>query len=138
MLKIYDVESMFQINRQDWEPCGSNGYICLDEAEVQEELVVLDRCTFDEAYQIIPKLNLDGMYVGETLFNHRPYIVVCGWNPATQRRFYTKNIHTISYKEVFREREHVTLEWIMKHLSSEKAIQYFKEREMSVCPINLQ
>ena len=91
-----------------------------------------------EAYQIIPKLHLDGMCVGETLFNHRQYIEVYGYSTETQRRFYAKSIHTISYKYVFREREYVTLEWIMNHLSSEQAIHYFKERGVSVCPINLQ
>lgn len=138
MLKIYDVKSMFQVNRQNWKLCGNNGYTCCDESEVQEELVALDRCTFDEAFQIIPKLHLDGMYVGETLFNHRQYIEVHGYSTETQRRFYAKSVHTISYKYVFREREYVTLEWIMKHLSSEQAIHYFKERGISVCPINLQ
>lgn len=138
MLKIYIVKSMFQINRQEWEPCGDSGYACLDESEVPGEVIKLDRCSFSEAYQSIPNLQLNGVYVGKTAFRHRPYIAVNSWGIYDPRRFYAKDANTISYKQVFREKEYVTLEWITKHLSSDKAIQYFKERGMSICPINFQ
>lgn len=34
-----------------------------------------------------------------------------------------------------KEKKNVTLEWIMEHLSADKAIQFLKERGMAVCPI---
>ena len=68
-------------------------------------------------------------------FRHRPYIEINTPHCLEYERYYAKDAHTISYKLIFREKKDVTLEWIMEHLSAEKAIQYFKERGMSICPI---
>ena len=91
MLKIYDVRSVFQINRQQWEACGDAGYACKDDSEVQEERIILDKCPFSKAFQEIYNNYLNGIYANET-----------------------------------------------KHLTAEQAIQYFKDRGMTVCPISLQ
>lgn len=135
MLKIYSVKSMFQINRQRWQPCGTNGYVCLDEDKVQAELINLDHCSFDEAYQKISELHPDGLDIGETIFRHRPYITIGGWNAEEQERFYAGKVHTISHKDIYREKKYVTLDWISSHLTADEAIQYFKERGMTVRPI---
>ena len=139
MLKIYKTRSLFQVNHQKWETCGSGGYCCKYESEVEKELVLLDRCSFAEAtLKILDKQSrFDGVYAGMTLFLHRPFIEVGGFYRSEYTRLFAKNVHTFSYKVIFEEMEHVTLEWIMQHLSAEQAIQYFKEHGMNVCPINL-
>lgn len=138
MLKIYNVRSVFQINRQQWETCGDAGYICKDDSEIQEELVVLDKCSFDKAFCEIYNNCFDGLYADETPILHRPYIGVTGRCSLRGVQYCAKDIHTISYKVIYRERKHVSIDWITKHLTADQAIQYFKERGMTVCPINLQ
>lgn len=137
MLKIYDVRSVFQINRQKWDVCGTPGWICKDESEVGEEVIILDKMPFYHTFKAIAAnpSDYDGMFTGQTPFRHRPYIEIGGLFRSDYVRYYAKDAHTISYKLVFREKKNVTLEWIMEHLSAEKAIQYFKERGMSICPI---
>ncbi len=137
MLKIYDVRSMFKINRQEWDVCGNLGWICEDESEICKEVVILDKMRFYRALETIAANPNDykGMSAGQTLFRHRPYIEISNPHYLECERYYAKDAHTISYKLVCREKEGVTLEWIMEHLSAEKAIQYFKERGMSICPI---
>lgn len=46
-----------------------------------------------------------------------------------------KDFSSISIIEINEEKKDVTLEWIMGHLSADKAIQFLKERGMAVCPI---
>ena len=137
MLKVYDVRSMFQINHQKWDVCGSPGWVCKDESEVCEEVVILDKMRFYRTLEAIASNpnGYDGMFVGQTLFRHRPYIEINTPHCLEYERYYAKDAHTISYKLIFREKKDVTLEWIMEHLSAEKAIPYFKERGMSICPI---
>lgn len=137
MLKIYKTRSQFQINRQEWEACGKGGYYCKEESEVKKELVLLDKCNFaDAALEILDKQpHFDGVYAGVTIFLHRPFIEVGEFYRSEYKRLFAKDVHSFSYKIISEEMNHVTLEWIMQHLSAEQAIQYFKERGMSVCPI---
>lgn len=137
MLKIYKTHSLFQINRQGWERCGRGGYYCKEESEIKEELVLLNRCNFTEAVlEILDKQpRFDGVYAGMTMFLHRPFIEVGEFYRSEYTRLFAKDVHSFSYKVISEEMRHVTLEWIMKHLSAEQAIQYFKERGMNVCPI---
>lgn len=140
MLKIYKTRSLFQINRQKWERCGSTGYCCKEESEVKEELVLLDKCSFEDAMlKILDNLShFDGVYTDMTMFLHRPFIKVYGLFSSESTRLFAKDVRSFSYKVTYEEMEYVTLEWIMRHLKAEQAIQYFKERGMNVCPINLQ
>lgn len=48
---------------------------------------------------------------------------------------FKKDFSSISIIEVNEEKKNVTIEWIMEHLSADKAIQFLKERGMAVCPI---
>lgn len=138
MLKIYDVRSVFQINRQQWEACGDAGYACKDDSEVQEERIILDKCPFSKAFQEIYNNYLNEIYANETLILHRPYIGVVGCCRSRGSRYFADDVHTVSYKIIYRERECVSIDWITKHLTAEQAIQYFKDRGMTVCPISLQ
>ena len=128
MLKVYDVRSAFQINRQQWQACGDVGYMCKDDSEVQKEKIILDRCPFDKAFQEIYNHYFNGLYADETMFLHRPYIGVCGSCRSRGMKIFANDAHTISVKTIYREREYVSLDWIAKHLTAEQAVQYFKDR----------
>ena len=139
MLKIYETHSLFQINHQKWERCGVGGYCCKGESKVKKELVLLDKCSFEDAMLKIldNQSHFDGVYADMTMFLHRPFIEAgCGFFRSEYTRFFAKDVRSFSYKVIYEEMEDVTIEWIIQHLSAERAIQYFKERGMTVCPIN--
>lgn len=46
----------------------------------------------------------DGMFVGQTLFRHCPYIEINTPHYLEYERYYAKDAHTISYKLIFREK----------------------------------
>jgi hypothetical protein len=47
-----------------------------------------------------------------------------------------KHFKSISYMQTYEERKDVSLEWIIKHLPADQAIQYLKERGITTCPMN--
>lgn len=136
MLKIYCVQSFYQVNHQGWVRCGTDDYKCQDDGEAQEKQIIFERKHFNEAYDLIERLRPDGLYCDTTLFG-RPYIGVDGWNCRTPQKLFPKSVYTLSYKLVYKEVKYATLDWISEHLTADEAIQYFKERGMTVCPIKL-
>ena len=139
MLKIYNVKSFYQIDRQQWEECGHIGWTCQDETQIEEEIVILNEVPFYHAFDTIEADpgSFDGLYIGQTMFRRRPYIKIGGAFVSDYTRYFSQNAHTISYKVVYLEKKNITLEWIMKHLSADKAIQYFKDRGINICPIQI-
>ena len=50
-------------------------------------------------------------------------------------RKYIKKCEGFCLRAENRLRENVTLDWILKHLKADQAIQYLTERGMGICPI---
>lgn len=69
---------------------------------------------------------------------HQCIHIVCLKNGAVLPILRPERLRLRVTNQKHEEMEYVTLEWIMRHLKAEQAIQYFKERGMNVCPINLQ
>ena len=132
MLKIYTVVSYVSVDGAKWRSVGQVGHCCTDED--RDVKFFLDNASFAEAREYLSNNFLDGVYNSETFWRSKPTIAVYyrdAWDGVAY-----KNFKTISYKNVYEEDKYVTLEWIMKHLSSEKAIQYLKERGITTCPMN--
>ena len=136
MLKIYKVQSFYQVNRQEWMHCGTIGYVCQDEAKTKEQEILFEKKSFNEAYDLIGRFNFDGLYCDTTLFGH-PYIGIIGWYCSSPQKLFSKRTNTLSYKLVYNEVKYATLDWISSHLTADEAIQYFKERGITVCPIKM-
>lgn len=139
MLKIYDLSQQFKIDDGDWESCGSTGWYCKEEREVIPEILLADHLNWQDMKRLIeaaPSGILDGFEIKKTFFFKRPYISVSvGWWPNEIGRLYQNNPHTISYRVLRKENTSISMEWILENLPADKAIQYFKDRGMSVCPI---
>ena len=132
MLKVYNVVSYVSVDGAEWRSVGRPGHCCTDED--RDVNFLLDNASFAEAREYLNNNFLDGVYNGETFWIHKPTIVVYyrdAWDGVAYKKF-----NTISYKNVYTEDKYVTFEWIIKHLSSEKAIQYLKERGITACPMN--
>ena len=130
MLKVYTVKSYVSINGEDWWNVGRDG--CTISDENPTEKVFLDNTTFDECYEYVCHQPLDGICSSSTLFKNKPIIYIKDSHFYDHRYDY---FDTISYKYVYEEYKDASLDYIMKHFSADKCIQYLKERGMSACPI---
>lgn len=132
MLKVYNVVSYVSVNGAKWRSVGHTGYCCTDEN--RDIKLILDNASFDEAREYVNNHFLDGVYNTCTFWREKPTISV-RYRDAWDDVVY-KNFNTISYKNVYTEDKHVTLGWMMEHLSADKVIQYLKERGITICPMN--
>lgn len=132
MLKVYEVYNYVSIDGADWRRVGRIGYSATDE-EIESQLV-LDNLSFDEVREYLSKHALIGLYNGSTFWRNKPQVAVY-YSDAFDTVWY-KRFKTLSYKYEFKELKDVSLEWIMKHLSADQAIQYLKERGITACPMN--
>lgn len=131
MLKIYDVTDYVSIDGTKWRVVGGYGYHVSD--KTPENKLIFDNITFNEAYEYLSSHTLDGMREDTSFITKKPLIYIRyqgAWDSVAYRGF-----NTISYRREFKENANVSLEWIMKNLSADKAIQYLKDRGMTVCPI---
>lgn len=130
MLKVYEVKSYVSINGEDWWQVGRDGHTISDENPTEK--VFLDNAAFNECYEYVCNHPLDGICPSNTLFKNKPIIYIDDKHLYEHRY---DHFDTISYKYVYEEWEDVSLDYIMKHFSADKCIQYLKERGMSACPI---
>ena len=130
MLKVYVVKSWYKVDDEQWKRGSRHGYMIREET-TEEGKLHFHKASWDEVYD---KSNLADIWVGQTLFRRRPYIEVHhGWDDT--RRFYRGDFREFTYMDSYDEWKECSLEWIMKHASAEQAIQYMKERGMTVCPM---
>lgn len=130
MLKIYNVTDYVSVDGADWREVDC-GYRVSDEEP--SDIITLDNASFDEAREYLSHHRLDGVWNDRTWIRKKPTIYVSyrnAWDPVCYKHF-----NTISYKTEYREWQTVSLDWVMKHLSADQCIQYFKERGMTACPI---
>lgn len=130
MLKVYTVKSYVSINGGDWQRVGHSGHIMTDNNPTEK--VFFKDATFNECYEYIKEHKLDGIYFSYILFRKKPIIYISTSFYCAHRY---DHFDTISYKYVYEEWKDVPLNYIMEHFSTDKCIQYLKERGMSACPI---
>ena len=130
MLKVYTVKSYVSIDGGDWKQVGPVGYTAT--ANKPTEKIIFENFTLEQCHDYLKEKRLDGVWHSYTYFRKKPMLYI-GDGSLSAKAYYSFN--TITYKYVYKEWESVSLEWIMKHLSAEKAIQYLKERGITTCPI---
>lgn len=132
MLKVYDVRDYVSIDGLEWRVVGGGYRISDEEAE---DILVLDRVSFDEAYEFLSKGSLHGVRNDCTAWRHKPIIRI-SYADSTWGDAIYKHFDTISYKIETRERKDVSFKWLMEHLTVDQLIQYLKDRGITTCPMN--
>ena len=92
------------------------------------------RLSFDETREYFNNHKLDGVWNDTIFWGKKPTICVryCdAWDDVVYKHF-----NTISYKQEYVEWTDVSLEWIIKNLHADTAVQYLKERGITACPMN--
>lgn len=135
MIQIYDVHNYVSIDGKEW--CEIKTYLGNDWTIIYDEEdavggIVLDNVSFDRAYAYVINNYVDGLRPSLAIFSQKPqigirYIYEDEWK-------YIKSCKSFSLKREFELRP-ITLEWIVKHLEADQAIQYLKERGMGICPM---
>lgn len=135
MLKIYNSYYMYQLDHGEWSWFGYTGWFCKEETEVVDSKTILENVDFEQAFEHFEKNPDHNIAPCRTFILRRPYLhffVEWLYEPIN---LFKKDFSSITIIEVNEEKKNVTLEWIMEHLSADKAIQFLKERGMAVCPI---
>ena len=123
---------MYQINNGEWNSFGYTGWSCQEESEVVKSHMILINANFEKAFNYFydnPDCNIISNY---TFILQKPYIVLYGY--SAPKKLFKKDFLSISIKVIQEEAKNITLEWVMRHLSADKAIQFLKERGMAICP----
>ena len=133
MLKIYDPIYSVSIDGGPWkrlEDTLDTDWFVTDEDLPDTELL-LDGVSFQEAYDYLRDNYISGARTCRTVFKGKPQLSLLYFN-ASDRKYITKcKGFWLRMENKFRE--NVTLDWILKHLEADQAIQYLKERGMEVC-----
>lgn len=137
MLKIYDPIYYISIDGGPWERLEDlfdTNWFVTDEDFPETELL-LDDVSFQEAYDYLRNKYISGARTCKTFFKGRPQLSLLYHSKYDPIYITEKKCQTFSLRAEIKLRAGVTMDWIMKNLPAYKAIQYFTERGMSICPI---
>lgn len=135
MLKIYDPIYAVSVDGGPWERLedqfDTNWFVT--DKDLPETELLLDGVSFQEAYDYLRDNYISGARTCTTFFKDKPRLSLVYFN--TGDRKYIKKCKWFCLLAKNRLRKNVTLDWILKHLEADQAIQYLKERGMEICPI---
>ena len=135
MLKIYDPIYSVSIDGGSWKRLGDpfdTNWFVTDKDIPETELLLYD-VSFQEAYDYLRDNYISGARTCTTLFKGKPQISLVYFNSIDGQ--YIKKCERFWLLAENRLRKNVTLDWILKHLEADQAIQYLTERGMGICPI---
>lgn len=133
MLKIYDPIYSVSIDGGPWERLENwfdTNWFVTDE-DLPRTKILLDYVSFQEAYDYLRENYIFGARTCKTVFRGRPQLSLLYFN--TIDRKYIKNCEGFWLRAENRLRKNVTLDWIMKNLEADQAIQYLTERGLEIC-----
>lgn len=135
MLKIYDPIYFISIDGGPWERLEDlfdTNWFVTDE-DLPETELLLDDVSFQEAYDYLRENYISGARASRTFFKDKPQLSLLYFNTIDRKNI--KKCEGFWLLAKNRLRKNVTLDWILKNLEADQAIQYLKERGMEICPI---
>ena len=134
MLKIYDPIYFVSIDGGLWkgleDPFDTNWFVT--DEDIPETELLLDDVSFQEAYDYLRDNYIYGARPYRTFFKDKPRLSLLYFKNIDRK--YIKNCEGFWLRAENKLRKNVTLDWILKHLEADQAIQYLKERGMEICP----
>ena len=135
MLKIYDPIYSVSIDGGPWkrleDPLDTNWFVT--DEDLPETELLLDGVSFQEAYDYLRDNYVSGARTCTTFFKEKPQLSLLYFNSIDRKCI--KKCEWFCLLAKNRLRKNVTLDWILKHLEADQAIQYLTERGMGICPI---
>ena len=128
MLKIYDPIYSVSIDGGPWERLedlfDTNWFVRGE--DLPETELLLDDVSFQEAYDYLRDNYVSGARTCTTFFKDKPQLSLVYFNSIDRKCI--KKCEWFCLLAENRLRENVTLDWILKHLEADQAIQYFKSK----------
>lgn len=135
MLKIYDPIYSVSIDGGPWKrlgnPFDTNWFVT--DKDIPETELLLDDVSFQEAYDYLRDNYVFGARTCTTFFKDKPQISLLYFNSIDRKCIKKCEWFCLLVENKFRK--NVTLDWILKYLEADQAIQYLTERGMGICPI---
>lgn len=134
MLKIYDPIYFISIDGGPWERLEDlfdTNWFVTDEDLPETELLLND-ASFQETYDYLHENYISGARTRRTFFKDKPQLSLLYFNTIDRKNI--KKCEGFWLLAKNRLRKNVTLDWILKNLEADQAIQYLKERGMEICP----
>lgn len=121
----------------EWEDTGYSG-LTLEEEKTSKQDIVLKNANFTDVMRYMKRTSIPCFHVDYTLFKHEPFI-------RYHRRYYMQedeklfknDIKNISIRMIYQKKK-ITLQELFEEFPAEQAIQYIKERGLSVCPYGVE
>ena len=135
MLKIYDPIYAVSIDGGPWERLEDQfdtNWFVTDE-DLPETELLLDGVSFQEAYDYLRENYISGAGARRTFFKDKPQLSLLYFNKKKKKNI--KKCEGFWLLAKNRLRKNVTMDWILKNLEADQAIQYLTERGMGICPI---
>lgn len=134
MLKIYDPIYFVSVDGGTWkrleDPFDTNWFVT--DEDLPETELLLDDVSFQEAYDYLHENYISGARTCKSIFKEKPQLSLLYFNASDRK--YIKNCEGFLLLAKNKLRKNVTLDWILKHLEADQAIQYLTERGMGICP----
>lgn len=127
MLKIYDPIYSVSIDGGPWkrleDPFDTNWFVT--DEDLPETELLLDDVSFQEAYDYLRDNYISGARTCMTVFKSKPQLSLLYFNASDRKHI--KKCKGFSLRAENRLRKNVTLDWILKNLPANQAIQYLTE-----------
>ena len=137
MLKIYDPIYSVSIDGGPWkrlgDPFDTNWFVT--DKDIPEAELLLDDVSFQEAYDYLRDNYISGARTCRTVFKGKPQLSLLYFGTIDRKNI--KNCDRFCLRVENRLRKNVTLDWILKNVEADQAIQYLVERGMGICPKTL-
>lgn len=132
----YNLEILWE-DCDEWEDTGYSG-LTLEEEKTSKQDIVLKNANFDDVIKYMKSTSIPCFHVDYTLFKHERFI-------RYHRRYYMQedeklfknDIKNISIRMIYQKKK-ITLQELFEEFPAEQAIQYIKERGLSVCPYGVE
>ena len=135
MLQLYDKTIYLVVGDRAIKLARHHNIIRDDEFVLDE--TPLENATWEQTKRAIENHQLSHlMYVGKTFWRKRPYIsaVVCPLDGPAPKFFQDDSVRFSVYC-IYVQDECYTMNDVIKHARADQAVQWFKERGMTVCPM---
>lgn len=128
MLNVYKKQTYVSVNQEEWIQVGYSPLVLIDEEEATEKMI-LQNVSFKDCCDFLQTQTIRGFHMNKTRITKKPIIVLGdGWGNYHYKEY--KKFNSISCKYVYTLMSSITLEYIIKHYSANKVIQYIKERDL--------
>lgn len=136
MLQAWEFEIEVKINNKDWRGTSFYGWNLEEEVPETYESIV-ENLSFEDFYNYQLKEMIPCFALDETFFRKRKRIFFRPRWSLEGEIFFEKDIESISVR-YHNYSKTVSLKEIFEHCTADKAIQYFKERGLNICPYGME